>query len=143
MFLALVLELILKDIGINGSYLPNFIMCIVFSFAFHKKLPIWLVSIAVILGESFFSTTPVLMTLLILLGYVFIAKLIPKRDLKQRNFHIIIFMLICLVIYSTKILWLFVNDHRPEVSLMIIKMLVTIILFPLFYIFIGKFLRLV
>ncbi|MDX2050163.1 MAG: hypothetical protein SFT93_03185 [Rickettsiaceae bacterium] len=141
LFMALVFELLIESFGIMGAYLPNFIMCVVFSFAFLKPVPIWLVALGVVIGESFFSTTPALMTVLILIGYKFVTINCKNSNAQQRNFNFIIYMLIGMVIYSTKILWLYATEQRPEVSLMIIKMLVTIILFPIFYLITEKNLR--
>ncbi|MDX1924461.1 MAG: hypothetical protein SFT91_04505 [Rickettsiaceae bacterium] len=140
--IALSSELILENLGIMGAYLPNFIMSIVLAYAFHKPVPLWIVASGVALGESFFSTTPALMTFLILISYIFISTILPKGSLRNRNFHIVIFILISMVVYSSKILWLYSIDQRPEVSLMTIKMLVTIILFPIFYIFVEKLIKL-
>lgn len=141
LFAALSFELILENLGVMGAYLPNFIMCIVYSFGFHKPVKIWIMAIGVIVGESFFSTTPELMEIMIISSYIFITLVLPRGGLRYRNFHIVVFILIATVIYSTKILYLYAVDLRPEVSLMIIKMLVTILLFPLFYYVTEKILK--
>lgn len=141
LFISVSLELIVQNIGIKTYAMPNFIMCVVFSFAYLKQTSIWIVGLGVFLSEAFFSSTPALMTVLIITSYIFITRMLAKGCFKQRNFHIIIFMLISLVIYSIKILWLFMLDQRPEVTLILIKMLVTIIFFPLFYMATDNFLK--
>jgi len=141
LFIAVSIELIVKNLGMSTYGMPNLIMCVVFSFAYLKRISIWTVFIGVFSSEAFFSTTPILMSILIMASYVYITKIIAKGSFKQRNFHIIVFMLISLVIYSIKILWLFMLDQRPEVTLILIKMLVTIIFFPLFYMATDNFLK--
>lgn len=138
LFVALSIELILQNMGVKASQMPNFVMCIVFSFAFIRPVPIWVVTISVIISESFFSTTPFLMASLILVLYFIIIKVLPRGDFNMQNVHFIVFMLIAMVAYSIKILWLYVTDQRLEVTLILIKMLVTIILFPLFYFLVKR-----
>ena len=142
LFAGLSIALLGENLGIKGSFLPNFTMCIVFSFAFLKPIPLWMVAIGVIISESFFSITPTLMSFLIILSYYIISFFVGKGGFRKRNFHKIIFILLTTVIYSTQILWLFTQEARLEVSMMVIKMLVTIIFFPLFYLSINKFLKL-
>ncbi len=142
LFFALSLELIAENIGVHGAFLPNFTLCIVFSFGYLKPISLWIVAIAVIVSESFFSTTPTLMSFLIILSYFTISFFVGKGGFRQRNFHVVIFLLFTIVIYSTKILWLFLNNMRPEVNFIMVKMLMTILFFPLFYISINKFLKL-
>jgi hypothetical protein len=136
------IDLIIKSFGVYGTYLPNFVLSIILSFAFHKPIQLWLAALAIIIGESSVSTTPGLMSFLIIAAYIFVSRALPKGGLKYRNFHMIVFMLITIVIYSFKILYLYFEMQRVEVAIIIIKMLVTIIIFPLFYIFIEKFLKL-
>ncbi len=138
LFLVLTFELVVENIGLNGAYLPNLVMCVVFSFAYLLPIPLWVIVISVTIGESFFSTTPALMSFLIICSYFILTKLVSIGGIRQRNFHIVIFVLSCIVVYSIKILWLFLNDLRPEVASILIKMLMTIIIFPLFYLVIGK-----
>jgi hypothetical protein len=133
LFSALCIELILINLGIPSKLMPNFVMCIVFSFAYVKPVPLWLVGLGVLVGESFFSSTPNLMIFMILSLYFFVTFMLKNPSNLHKNFHMITFMLITLVIYSVKILWLFASDFRPDVSYTLVKMIVTILLFPLFY----------
>ncbi len=142
LFCALSIELIAENLGVNGAFLPNVTMCIVFGFGYLKPISLWIVALAVIVSESFFSTTPTLMSFLIILSYFVISFFVGRGGFRQRNFHIIIFLLLTIVIYSTKILWLFLYNMRPEVNYIMVKMLMTILFFPLFYISINKFLKL-
>lgn len=139
---AVSFELLLISIGIPNKLMPNFIMCIVFSYAYIKPVPLWLIWIGVFTAESFFSTTPILMTIMILSLYFLIIFTISKQGLLSVNMHMISFLLITLVVYSVKILWLYANDFRPDVTFTIIKLLVTVILFPLFYISTTKLVKL-
>ena len=133
LFSALCLELILINIGVPSKLMPNFVMCIVFSFAYVRPVPLWLVALGVVVGESFFSSTPNLMSFMILSLYFFVTYMLRNPSTIHKNLHMITFMLITLVIYSVKILWLYASDFRPDVSYTLVKMIVTILLFPLFY----------
>jgi hypothetical protein len=141
-FSFLSIDLIIQTIGVHGAYLPNFVLTVALSFAFHKPAKTWVAGLSIILSETFVSTTPGLMSFLIIFSYIFVAKTLPRGGLKYRNFHMVVFMLLTMVIYSFKILFLYFEIGSVEVSLMVIKMLVTIILFPLFYLIIEKFLKL-
>ena len=142
LFLALCTELILINLGIPGNLIPNFVMCIVFSFAYIKPVQLWLVTLAVIIGESFFSSTPILMAMMILSLYFFITYYKINSSTIQKNFHLLSFILITLIVYSIKILWLIAIEFNPDISFTIIKMLVTVLLFPLFYLSTTKIIKL-
>ncbi len=138
LFFALTIQLTIESLGLKNYYLPNIVLCIVFSFGYLHHIPLWVIAISVIICESFFSSAPVITSFLTILGYFLLTKFVSVGRIREKNYHIIIFILSCIVIYSTKILWLFLNDSNPEVSTILIKMLMTIIFFPIFYIITGK-----
>lgn len=142
LFLALCTELALINIGVPGKLIPNFVMCVVFSFAYVKPVQLWLVTLSVIIGESFFSSTPTLMTLMILSLYSLITYHKTNFSLIEKNFHLVSFVLITLIVYSVKILWLVAIEFKPDLTFTIIKMLVTVLLFPLFYLSTAKIVKL-
>lgn len=143
LFCALFFEYTLNSFGIGGKVIPNFVMCIVFSFAYSSRpVPIWFVAIAVLIGESFFSTTPALMSVAILVLYFFITYIMPITNKPYKNFDIISFMLITIVVYSLKILRIYTIDIEPDVFSILLRMVVTIITFPLFYFSIQKLVKL-
>ncbi len=136
------LELIVCGLGILSAYIPNSMLSIVLSFGFLNPPSLLVVVVCVILVDMVFFTDAILMHSSILVAYIFISSSVLKGNMKYRNFHIIFSWLITTVLYSTKILWLYLVDQRQDVILLAIKMLITIIFFPVFYLITGKLIKL-
>ena len=127
----------IESLGVPDLYLPNFFLSIIFSYIFISS-PTQLVVISLFGFRSLLQANSILEFCICVFSYYLIYEYRPKGIMQSKKLDIMIFSFMTLVLYSAKIFSIYIAASASNYLIILIKMLVTILLFPLFYLTINK-----